>query len=265
MRTAHVTKLAKCNRTGKVSAFLVAAVAMAAFPRAARAQPPDPDLLLRLSHHAAVLEKLLNQASFAVEQEVNQVDGDGKVTSTRLTTSHVTFDGRTSHETVDRCVKDGQDVTAEQRETVRKAEEKEEADRKQGKKSSEGDDVSGLKIPFLASEQPLYVFDETKVDPADPSRVEISFVPKHPDKSSVEGAAWVSTTDGTILSSGVKLSKPPTFVDFVHLTVEFGEKTPLGPALSRLTFDAKGGFLFLIHKHYKGELKMSDYRVAASP
>jgi hypothetical protein len=64
-----------------------------------------------------------------------------------------------------------------------------------------------------------------------------------------------------VISTGVKLSKPPTFVDWVHFTAEFSEKTPLGPALSHLTFEAKGGILF-IRKHFRGEVTMKDYRIA---
>lgn len=59
---------------------------------------------------------------------------------------------------------------------------------------------------------------------------------------------------------GARLSKPPTFVDWAHFTVEFGAKTPLGPAMSRITFEAKEGFLFLFRHHIRGELRMSDYR-----
>ena len=66
---------------------------------------------------------------------------------------------------------------------------------------------------------------------------------------------------GTILTAGAKLSKPPTFVDWIHFTVEFNAKTPLGPAMSKLGFEAKGGFLFLIRKHFRGEVKMTDYRI----
>jgi hypothetical protein len=258
-RLDRAGETAKGAGPGRMAAFAFAAMAMAALPREARAEPPAPALLERLSHHADSFEKILHKASFRFDQVMNELDGDGKVAGTRTMTAHIETDGTTSHEVIDRCVKDGKDVTAEEREKVKKAEDEEE--KKKGKKTSGGDEEADLKMPFLASEQALYVFDQKQVDPNDPTRVEISFTPKKPDKHTIEGAAWVNAADGTVISAGVKLSKPPTFVDFVHLTAEFGEKTPLGPALSRLTVDAKGGFLF-IHKHFKGEVRMSEYRVA---
>jgi hypothetical protein len=144
-------------------------------------------------------------------------------------------------------------VTAEEQEKARKGE----AERTKKEKEHKKDD-DDLALPFSSDG---YVYDQVSVDAADPTRVEISFMPKKPGKHSVEGKVWVDTTTGTILSAGAKLSKPPTFVDWVHFTVELGAKTPLGPAISRLTFEGKGGLLF-IRKHFRGEVKMSDYRFA---
>jgi hypothetical protein len=70
----------------------------------------------------------------------------------------------------------------------------------------------------------------------------------------------VDTTSGQFLSAGFKIAKPGMFVDFAHVTVEVGGKTEIGPVVSKITFEGKGGFLF-IHKHFRGSAVMSDYRV----
>jgi hypothetical protein len=220
-----------------------------ALSRTAAAQPPDPALLERLSHQAKAFEEFGKHACFRSDSRIEELDGDGKVSSTQLEQARVEADGKTAHQIVERATKDGKDVTADEQERVKK----EEAEAAKQKK----EDGEGLTIPFATD---AYVYDQVAVDTADPSRIEISFTPKKPTKHTLEGKAWVDTTSGTILSAGAKLSKPPTFVDWVHFTVELGAKTPLGPAMSHLTFEVKAGLLF-IKKHIRGEIKMSDYRI----
>ena len=168
--------------------------------------------------------------------------------------SHVEWAGTTRHTVVERCEKDGKDVTAEEQDEMRKRE------------ANDGKEKGGvrdprLRSPLLLAEQSRYVFDQTAVDPANPARVEIAFTPRKADAHTVEGAAWVDTGSATVLSAGVKMSKPPTFVDWAHITVEIDAPTPLGPAISHLTFEVKGGFLFLVHRHVRGEVKFSNYRI----
>jgi hypothetical protein len=218
----------------------------------ARAEPPPPELLSRLSHHATQFQELSKRASYHVEQLTEELDGDGKVKSSKREVARVESDGKTSHQIIESSFKDGKDVTAEERESVAKEEAEESK-----KKKKDGDDVE-LTLPFTSD---AYTYDQVGTDPADPTRIEIAFVPKTPSKHTVEGKAWVDTAKGTILSAGVKLSKPPTFVDFVHFTAEFGAPTSMGPAISRMTFDVKAGLLF-IRKHFRGEIKMSNYAIA---
>jgi hypothetical protein len=226
-----------------------------ALPRVANAQPPDPALIERLSHHVEAINQMGKRASLHLESRMEELDGDGKVSSTMTQQARVEADGKTAHQVVEKAVKDGKDVTAEEQEKVKK-EEAEEAAKKDEKKG----DGPNLALPFSSTSSD-YVYDQVAVDPADPTRVEIAFTPKKPSKHTVEGKAWVDTTTGTIISAGAKLSKPPTFVDWVHFTIEMGAKTPLGPAMSHLTFEAKGGLLF-VRKHVRGEVKMTDYQLA---
>jgi hypothetical protein len=231
------------------TSVLLAASAVVALPRVAVAQPPDPSLLERLSHHGEALREITKRASLRSEALIEELGGDGKVSSTQTEVSHIETDGKSPpHEIVERAVKDGKDITAEEQEKKRK--EEEEAKKKK--------DDESLTFPFISD---AYDYDQVSVDAADPNRVEIAFSPKKPSKHTIEGKAWVDSVRGTLISAGVKLSKPPTFVDWVHFTAEFGAPTPLGPALSRIIFEVKGGLLF-IRKHIRGEIKMSDYRIA---
>ena len=242
----------------RLSVAAGALLTVAAYGRTGNAQPPDPAVLERVSHHAQAFEDMARRASFTFDVVVQKLDGDGKVDETKKKRARMESDGKSAHQVVVQCTLDGKDTTAEEQEKVRKQE------AAAARKKNEGDlDDAQWHTPFLASEQPKYVFDQVAVDPADASRVKIAFVPRHPGKYSVEGAAWVDAKAGTIVSAGVKLSQPPTFVDWVEFTAEFGAPTPLGPALSHVTFEGKGGFLF-IRKHFRGQLTLGDYRLVPS-
>ncbi len=247
--TVGLVVLAIRAREERMHRFLLSGafgVAFALLPSAAAALPPDPALLERLSRHVNALEEIAKHSSFRVDERTEELDGSGRVSSTLSQQSRVEADGKTTQAVIERAVKDGKDVTAEQQ-----AKSKERDAAKKQKKEGEG-----LAIPFASD---AYVYDQIGVDPANPARVQISFVPKNPTKRTLEGSAWVDAASGTILSGGAKMSKPPSFVDWVHFTVELGAPTPQGPALTHLTFEAKGGVLF-VRKHVRGDIKMSDYR-----
>ncbi len=230
---------------------LLVAFALALLPgeRTALAQPPSAALLARLAVQAAQLERMRTHASFTVEGRLESLDGDGTVASLKEGKARVQADGKAAHVDVLRYVEDGKDETAEAREKVR-----------DGAKKPKDQDKRPIRMPFHAGEQPRYVFDVVKVDPADPTRVLVSFVPKIREDDTIEGSAWVDTRAGTVLSAGFKLSRTPAFVDYVHVTVVFGAKTSLGPAISKVTVEGKGGVLFF-HKHFVGEATLSDYRI----
>jgi hypothetical protein len=226
------------------TAFAVLVVALAVvLPRAAAAQPPDPALLERLSHHAEALRQVEKVASYREETLMEELEGDGKVGSSETRVSRVQHDGSATHAVLEQCIRDGQDVTADERQ-----------------KKEDGTEIH-IKFPDFTSSAADYTYDQIDVDPADPTRVKLSFTPKQRTKDSIEGTLWVDTASGTVLTVGAKLSKPPMFVDWAHFTVEFGAKTPLGPMMSRLTFEASASFWFLHLKHVRGEIKMSDYRL----
>lgn len=230
------------------TALVILAVALLA--RSASAQPPDADLLARLAVHAAAIERMRTHASYAIEGELDSLDGDGKVDSVKKMTARIVADGEKTRLVVVKCTDDGKDTTEQARKDARAGNERTKEERAK----------EHVEMPFVAEAQPHYVFDQIAVDAADPTRVQISFVPKEPNEHTSEGSAWVDARTGTLLSAGFKLSKPGMFVEYVHLTIELAAKTEIGPAISRVTVDGKGGILFF-RKHFRGAATLSEYRI----
>jgi len=226
------------------------AIATLFVPHAACADVPAPELMAKLAEHAAAFEQMRNHASFSIAAHLDELDGDGAVTSTKSGTARVEADGNATHVIVRNYVEDGKDKTGDAQKEQR------EYDRKRARRS----DDELLHMPFLERERGKYVFDEVEHDPANPARVRISFVPRQATTHSLEGSAWVDTSTGRVVSAGFKMSRTPMFVDFIHVTVEFAAQTTLGPAVSKVTFDGGGGIWFF-HKHFVGNATLSDYRI----
>ena len=142
----------------------------------------------------------------------------------------------------------GEDKTQEAREEAREGE----------KKEKDPDDE--VHMPFLASMQPKYSFRIRGTDKSDPSRVRIEFVPKHPEKTLPVGSAWVDSRTGEVLTMGVSPSKIGMFVDYLRVTITFGERMADTAAVSKITFEGAGGFLFF-HKRFRGMAKLSEYSI----
>jgi hypothetical protein len=161
-------------------------------------------------------------------------------------------DGQSSEAEIVRYVEDGKDKTADAQAEARKR-------RAEGKKSK-GKRMRDFHLPFLASEQPRYSFTLAERSGTDSNHVRIAFVPRAAAEDAYRGSAWVDERTGEILSLGFSPSKNPSFVDHVDVTVEFGLPTSLGRAPSKLTFEAKGGFL-VFRKHYKGTATIANARI----
>jgi hypothetical protein len=229
---------------GFVVGFLVA-------PRLARADPPSPELLAKLADYADRFERQRTHASYAVEGRLDELDRDGKTDETKELWGHVDADGTEARLTVIRYLDDGKDKTADAIKEARESAEKSKKKKKEGKE---------LKMPIRGDEQARYVFDQVETDPHDPARVRITFVPKERADDTVEGSAWVNADSGAPISAGFKMSRTPIFVDYIHFTVEFGAQTSLGPAVSKVIVDGKGGILFF-RKHFRATASLSDYRI----
>jgi hypothetical protein len=219
-----------------------------------------PDALMNgLARHAQRFEEMKRRGAFTMTGQMEEVDGDGKPSDTkeiqlRSTPTPAPMDRITN---VIRFVENGKDETAaaQKRANERRAKSLKDPDRIEEQKKKE------LKLPFLTSEQPRYFFKVTERDAAQPSHVRISFQPKTPAENAIKGSAWVDENEREVLSMGFSLSKNPTFVDHVEITIVFGLPTELGRAPSKVAFDGRGGFLF-IRKHYRGTATLSEPRVA---
>jgi hypothetical protein len=221
-------------------------------PREARADDPvaRAELLSRLATTSARFEEMLKKASFTVSGRMEKVSSDGVGSDPKESTFRLTPDGERKKVEVIKYVEDGEDKTAEARQKA--------ADRaKQPKKAKKGDE---LHLPFLQSEQSKYDFRVGEADVRDPARVRIYFNAKSPAENLLNGSAWVDTRSGDLLSMGVAPSKPPGFVDYLRVQIEFAATTPMGPAVSKLSFEAGGSFLF-IKKRYRGSATVADYQL----
>jgi hypothetical protein len=225
-------------------------LALSLAPSSAHAAPPAADLMAKLAVHAASFESMRTRASYAIDGKLEHLDSDGKVDSTDHLEARVAADGKKADIIVMKFMEGDEDKTEDAQEKARErnAAPEEEKEKKR------------THMPFLASEQRRYVFDQVQTDPADPTHVRITFVPNVKDETVVEGSAWVDTKTGTVLSAGFKMVKNGMFVDYVHVTVEFGAPTPLGPAVSKVTLEGKGSFLF-IKKRFRAAATVSRYRI----
>ncbi|MDB4934383.1 MAG: hypothetical protein JWP87_1355 [Labilithrix sp.] len=216
-------------------------------------------LMAGLAQHAARFEEMKRRGAFTMTGRMEEVDGDGKASDTkeiqlRSTPTPAPMDRITN---VIRYTENGKDKTADaqKRATERRAKRLGDPEKQAEEKKKD------LKLPFLAPEQARYVFSVAERDPADASRVRIAFHPKTPAENAIKGSAWVDEKEREVLSVGFSLSKNPTFVDHVEITIVFGLPTELGRAPSKLSFDGRGGFLF-IRKHYRGTATLSEPKVA---
>ena len=209
-----------------------------------------------LAQHAQKIEDMKQRGAFTFAGKMEMLDDDGKATEVKEMTMRSTPTGAPR----DRIVKvmkyteDGKDKTAE-------AQAKADARRAKHKIAKNEKLGNDLKLPFLASEQGRYIFSIAERDKNIPSRIRINFNPKTPAEDAIKGSAWVDETSKEVLSTGFSLSKNPTFIDHVDVQIVFGLPTQLGRAPSSISFDGKGGFLF-IHKHYRGTATITDPGVA---
>jgi hypothetical protein len=232
---------------GIAAIFAIVFAAALSAPSAASAAQPSPELMARLADYAARLDSMRAHASYRVEGELATLDGTGTSVSVKAMEARVEANGQSARLNVIHYTEDGEDKTTDAQKKAREHEKKKK-------------DKTRIRIPTLATEQPRYVFDQVETDPADPSRVKITFVPKVRDDDTIEGSAWVDARTGSLISAGFKLSKTSLLVEYVHFTVEFGESTPLGAAVSTVHVEGEGG-IPLFRKHFRGTARVHDYEI----
>jgi len=226
-------------------------------PAAAAPVAVSDALMAGLAQHGARFEDMKKRGAFTLSGRIEEVDGSGRGSDAKeiLLRSTPTGAPRDRITQVVRYMEDGKDKTSE---AQTKANERR---AKRLKDPSTDDRGKDLKLPFLAAEQARYVFSVAERDPANAARVRIAFAPKKPAEDAIKGSAWVDENEREVLSMGFSFSKNPIFIDHVEVTIVFGMSTALGRAPSKLSFDGRGGFLF-IRKHYRGTATLSDARVA---
>ena len=229
---------------------IAACTLLFALPRTAHAAQPSSDLMTRLAVHAAGFETMKTHASYAVDGKMETLASDGVVDGNKEMTGNVVADGKKAHFKVVKYTEDGADKTDEAKQKARD----------QVAKNKKDKNKRNIRMPFHAGEQARYDFDVVETNAQDPSRVRIAFVPKVTADDTVEGSAWIDTRSGTVVSAGFKLSKPPSFVDYVHITVEFGAPTKLGPAISHVALTGKAGFL-IFKKDFRADATLSGYAI----
>ena len=210
------------------------------------------ELMSGLAQHAQKIEDMKLRGAFTFSGRMEQLDDDGKSTQVKDITMRSTPTGAPRDRIVKvmKYIEDGKDKTSE---AQAKADERR-AKHKEGRNEKISKD---LKLPFLASEQPRYIFSIAERDKNAPTHIRVNFNPKEAAEDAIKGSAWVDEASKEVLSMGFSLTKNPTFIDHVDITITFGLPSPLGRAPSAVTFDGRGGFLF-IHKHYRGTGTFSD-------
>ncbi len=261
-RTTFAAAFAVLLLASPASSRADGAIADAPAATAPEARPSNavPDALMAgLAKHAARFEEMKKRGAFTMSGRMEEVDGDGKASDwkeiqLRSTPTPLPMDRITN---VIRYLDNGKDETADaqKRANERRAKRLKDPDKQAEERKKD------LRLPFLTTEQARYVFSIAERDASDPSRMRVAFVPKTPAEDAIKGSAWVDTNEHEVLSIGFSLSKNPTFVDHVDITIVFGLPTELGRAPSKLSFDGRGGFLF-IRKHFRGTATLSEPRVA---
>ena len=242
--------------------FAAIVVASAALPaRSARAEDAPgiasdaslAPLLAGLARHAEQFEQMKKRGSYTLSGRLEQLDRSGNVDGTKEMVLRVTATPAKRLTEVIKYIEDGTDKTSEARlkEEKRKAEPPKPADKRP---------MSDIHLPFLASEQPRYVFSIVGRD-LQRSQTRVAFQAKVPAEDAYHGSAWVDDSTGDILTLGISPTKNPTFIDHIGVTIRFDLQTPLGRAPSSFTVDAQGGFL-VVHKHYRGTATLSDPKIA---
>lgn len=101
----------------------------------------------------------------------------------------------------------------------------------------------------LEANRPAYRYHRLPDDPNRPDEIRLGFAPKKPAKDRTQGEARLDA-QGQVLEVKGSPSVLPTLADEVRFVLDFGRPSAQGPALSSLTFEGKGGVLF-IRKHVR--------------
>jgi hypothetical protein len=201
---------------------LIVAMSVTAEPK-----EPSAELMARLAAHNDGMEKLLESYTMVIDSSSSEDDSDGKpLHKSRSLSRAVSVNGKRHTKVVSATKDEKDDVERAQKEAT-------EADAKDDRHPS----------PFISKMQPKYRFTELGATPE--GYLRIGFAPKSgPSSDYLQGDAVVDPQAGELVKMRCGLSKNPAFVDKLDMGMEFGATVDGRRALSVMTFDGAGGFLF---------------------
>ncbi|MFT3838486.1 MAG: hypothetical protein QM723_16025 [Myxococcaceae bacterium] len=201
---------------------VILAIALSAEPK-----EPPAELMSRLAAHNDGMEKLIDHYVMVVESKSSEDDSDGKPLHRSQSVARVVSEGGKRRTKVVSATKDGKD------DLERAQKEATEQDEKDERHPS----------PFISKMQSKYRFTDLGQTPE--GQLVIGFVPKSgPSSDSLDGEAVVDAQAGELVKMKCRLSENPAFVDKLDMTMDFGATVEGKRALSAMTFDGSGGFLF---------------------
>jgi hypothetical protein len=164
-------------------------------------------------------------------------------------------DGEVSYQSV-KVIKDGKDITDEERAKEREREENQKED-----EDSESFSSGGYS-PFNPDAQGRVSIERLGGSEGAAGRdlVRYKFVERPADKGGEEfsGTAWFDEDAGIPVRIEYTTDPLPKHVKRMLTTIEYTYSAPDTLVPARMIFDGSGGFLF-IKKHFHGEMEFSDY------
>ena len=215
-----------------------------------------PALLEGLASHQEAVRPVYD-AGYTMTARTEELDKTGRAESTMETVERVTnVNGKRERELV-RAVRDGKDVTEEQRR--RRAERKAAAEKDGEGSGSRGNLTLTVFNPFAREEQAKYRFTLAGPDPAVPGSVRIRFEPKGaPSDKSYSGEAVVDSAGQAPVRIRYRPSVIKKPIQKIAFELLFAAPSARGPVLSSLSIEGEGGVLF-IKKRFRSKTTFSDY------
>jgi len=212
----------------------------------AAAEPPA-DLLKKLAEHDARMDRIDREGSFAIEAKSEELKLGGEVKHTLEIWMRVTHQGGKRVQLLVKALKDGNDVTEERRK----------------KDDPLGDSKRTEISPFSAHLQRQYAFKSLGPEKSDASLLRIHFEPKGTyTEDLLIGEAVVDPHSGEVVRISSRPSDYPSNLDRLSIDVQYEQKTVLGRALSRISREGEGGFLF-IKNRFRDTTTYSEYDLSA--
>lgn len=231
-------------RPGRQAARIAGALAALAALGVAPASAEDlPTLLQRLSAQNKRVEQLRHRGVVTMTTRTDQLDRRGRTESHTESVERVSFRNGTQVRELVAFTRDGVDRTAEEK--ARRG-----GGRSRGEEEKRRDSL-GLDVssPFAAGESGKYRFALRGADSADPNRLRIGFEPAAAAAPGVNvGEALVDAAAGVPIRIRFRPSVHPKHVERMEIEMEYGDLTPEGPALSKISIEGVGGFLFIKKK-----------------